>query len=266
MALEQITDHADRAVARLAKQHRGKTRTEALVRALAGTTQAVENALLQLLAERTLSAAAGAQLDQLGAIVGVERGVLDDAAFRVRINTQIRINRSSGTGNDILEVFRLVLPAANGLELIEEFPAAFRLVISNALPIYEEDAVALIRATRAAGVRGLVQWSTASPFDAFTAADFFTVLAADALAGTTTLQVADPIPASMPQFGYLRLQGEVISFVYVAHDETTYTLQSPLGVDRFAGELVTLDAGEDGQGWGDNSFPGSGGPFDGIAE
>jgi hypothetical protein len=266
MVLEQITDHADRALARLAMQHRGKTRTEALVRALAGSTQAVENVLAELLAERALSAAVGAQLDVLGVIVGVDRDGLEDNPFRVRINTRIRINRSSGTGNDILEVFRLVLPAGNGLELIEEFPAALRLVISNALPIYEEEAVALLRTTRAAGVRGLLQWSLAGTADAFTFPTFFTLLAADALTGATTLVVADPIPTSLPQTGTLCLQGESVGFAYTAHDETTFTLQTPLAADRFTGESVTLDAGEEGLGWADEAVAESGGVLDAVAE
>lgn len=171
MALDPIPDHADRAVSRLAMQYRGKARVEALVRALATRTQGLESALGQLLSERGLDTAAGAQLDVLGSVVGVARGAFDDATYRIWLRARIRLNLSSGGGDDLLELFRLVVEASNTLTLLELPPAGFELHVGGALPFSGELGARFLREARAAGVTGQIVWSEAADADTFTLCD-----------------------------------------------------------------------------------------------
>lgn len=153
----RIEDHADAAVARLPMQNRTPL-MEALVRVVAGRFQGLEDALWSLLTQRFLFFSAGVQLDNLGRLVGSARGDLDDAAYRTRIRAQIRLNRGAGTGDDVLETFRILGPTA--LAIREFPPAAFELNVSGELPVPLAQAVAVLRAARAGGVGAQLVYQT----------------------------------------------------------------------------------------------------------
>lgn len=169
--LAKITDHEGQAVRRLPMQRR-VPRFEALIRLLARRIQGVEDAFWELLGGRMLDGATGAQLDILGAVVGVSRGGLSDEPYRVMLRVQIRINRSAGTGDDMLEVFRLALgDEANTLTLYEYPPAALELHVGGELPVSDERALDILRTVRAAGVGGILVWSEHPDADTFAFSD-----------------------------------------------------------------------------------------------
>jgi hypothetical protein len=156
MPLDHITDHAERAIARLPAQFR-LPRIESFVRALCSEVQVLEDVFWDLYTLRRIDVAVGAQLDTLGRIVGQLRGGLDDTSYRVRIRVRIILNKASGTPNDVLRIFALLVGAQVRV-LREEFPAAFTLRIVEALPIPVDDAAAILQAAKPVGVRALLEW------------------------------------------------------------------------------------------------------------
>lgn len=166
--LEHVTDHEDRALARLIQQLKGKPRLEGLLRAFVSEVQAVEDALWQVFDQRLLDNAVGAQLDLLGRVVGRERAGMDDDSYRTHLRVQIRLNLGSGTARDVLETFALLVNAdLSRLELEEQYPAAFVLRVLGALPVTVDDAADILGRAKAAGVRALLEWREGSEAVAF---------------------------------------------------------------------------------------------------
>lgn len=109
MALEHVTNHVERAVARLPQQFRGKVNVEAFVAAVCQPGQDLEDALWDLYSERDVNTAVGDQLDDVGGIVGEERQGRDDDTYRRFVRAKISVNKSKGTALDVLTVASLVL-------------------------------------------------------------------------------------------------------------------------------------------------------------
>ena len=167
MALTHISDHADRAVGRLADQYRGSVTVTALVRLFAAGVQSLEDSLwadLQL----DLATATGAQLDLFGKLVGQARAGMDDATYRLWIQARSRLNRSSGTGPDILSIFGLVVPAGASTTLMQWFPKSFVLRIGT-LPLANAAMLAeLLAQATEAGTYSTLEFLTTTPAATFT--------------------------------------------------------------------------------------------------
>lgn len=168
------TAHVANALARLKQQFKGQANVAALLTALVTQGQAVEDALWQLLTERGIDAAVGAQLDALGAIVGQPRaGRLDDA-YRRFITARISTNKSNGIAEDVLTVSQLVLDLTAGTDatfnLYRSGVASLILQVIDS-PISDDDAILLVtyflRDVAAAGVRMLFEYSTVITADQF---------------------------------------------------------------------------------------------------
>lgn len=97
------------AIARLCEQFKDLPNIRSLVCALATPAQAVDDALEQLLTERGVNVAAGAQLDVLGKIVGQDRDGLSDDIYRRYIRARIATNKSQGEPSDLILIARLIL-------------------------------------------------------------------------------------------------------------------------------------------------------------
>jgi hypothetical protein len=161
MPLTKITTHATDAIARLIEQYRDKAGMRALVNAFASRAQALENSVWDLFTLRDIDSATLDALDQLGAIVGQARQSAVDADYRPYVRTRIRINRSSGGAEDLIEVLRLVVPVGTTVHLTDLYPASFRIDLGGDV-ITPAQAVAFakfIREARAAGVGGVLIWN-----------------------------------------------------------------------------------------------------------
>lgn len=101
-------DHEGEGLGELLSQLQAKPKITALVAALLGPVQALEDNLSLLRLERLLSTALGAQLDQYGLLVGEARGSLLDATYRLFIQARILANLSEGNADRMIEVFRLI--------------------------------------------------------------------------------------------------------------------------------------------------------------
>lgn len=147
------------------------TRVESLIGALATPAQSLEDTLLQLMIERGVDTAVGVQLDVLGRIVGQERGGLGDEDYRLLLRARIAANRSEGTVGDLLLVVRsaLGLPA-EPVVVHQQYPAAVVVrVLTQPLTDTEAALIAgLLRDAAAAGVRVILESSSAAPSPLFT--------------------------------------------------------------------------------------------------
>ncbi len=166
---EQITDHADRAVDRLALQYR-KPKIEALLRALLGPVQELEDTLWAMYTERFVSTAVGAQLDLIGRIVGQERLGYADESYRRLVRARVAANRSDGTVADLVTITQLVVDNEDADVVIEpQYPAA--VVVRVEGEAVTEDtaniAISLLRRGAAGGVRILFEYSESDDADTF---------------------------------------------------------------------------------------------------
>lgn len=162
MPLVQITDHVDRATARLLQQYRDATApgVQEVVQALAFEVQDIEDALFKILDETTLSAAVGLNLERLGALVGQARNGMADETYWLWIQTRIKANKCSGSIDQILEIFMLLNSGAT-LQFVEQFPAAFTLKVNGIAVASPLQQAAILRVARKAGVAAVLEYSTA---------------------------------------------------------------------------------------------------------
>lgn len=149
----QITTHVVDGLALLYLQLRGRPLFRAIVTAFLARVQELENALWDLLTETTLETAVGAALDQIGAILVFPRGTLtDDEDYRAVLRAVIRVHRSDGAGNDVLEVVALLL--GDDFDFTYTGGRASILITAHApLPLAETTVGALIRKAASAGIQ-----------------------------------------------------------------------------------------------------------------
>lgn len=171
-SLTQSTDHGDRGVSKLLDQFQDKAFLEAVLRAFLFQVQRLENAVWEVILLRTIEAGEGMTLDYIGRIVGRPRLGLGDPDYRIAIRAQIRINRSSGRPEDLIDVTRLSIPAGftftydeGGtatiwIEIVEEVTFNIQVLFSN-----------LIKA-KSGGVRLLLDYTTSPREDSFSFAPY----------------------------------------------------------------------------------------------
>lgn len=132
--LAKTTTHAADAQARLPEQYRGKPKLLALIAAVGARSQVLEDALYDLLTNGSLSSAVGATLDQLGDIVGQERGSRTDAKYKIRILAKIGQNISRGTAEDLIQIFKQLMQA-NLVYFNPDYPAGATLTAVGSDPV-----------------------------------------------------------------------------------------------------------------------------------
>lgn len=262
MSVETI-DHVARAISRLCEQFRDKPNILALLSALVTPAIDLEAAFLQLLTERTVDTAQGAQLDVLGKLVGQPRNGLGDEDFRRYIRARIAMNQSDGLTEDLLTVARLV---------INDDAAAYRLdnqgIAALVLRIDDIDlpndlaniVISFLRDTVAAGVRIILELSPGGDDD-----DLFTLAQAAFVAvpiGAGEEELLVYTTAGFPATGTLLIdQGTANEeeVVYAGVTESSF-LVPPLAHAHGFGASVTLIGGPD-VGLGDVDDSTAGGMF-----
>jgi len=162
MPLTQITDHAERALDRLAAQFRDKPRIAAILNALSAEVQEVENMLFDLLNKRSIDGGEGVQLDKLGTIVGQPRRGRTDAEYRPALRARIRINLAQGQPNEIIAAIKFATDATY-VRLYEFFPASFLLDFTGTV-LDTPDLLNIFRSVKPAGVLGWLVWTATNPF------------------------------------------------------------------------------------------------------
>lgn len=122
-----ITTHVQQALARLLTQYSRAPLFQGLLTALINPIQDIENALTDMNTLRYLPEAVGQQLDNIGQIVGISRLVgQSDASYLIAILTQIQINTSDGTPEQLISLF-FILTAATQILFFEFFPGDYMI-------------------------------------------------------------------------------------------------------------------------------------------
>lgn len=152
--------HKAEAIAKLTQAFRNKANIVALLGVYASAFQDIEAVFWGVINSRILdNTPTGDQLDQLGPLVGEPlRLGRSDAAYLTAIKLRIRVNRSQGKAEDVIQVAQLMFPAST----YTEFPPYKWLVEAYGLsdPLTFKR---LLASTKAVGSRGVVHYSTWSP-------------------------------------------------------------------------------------------------------
>jgi hypothetical protein len=156
--MERITDHAERAIARLPSRHRSKASILDLVRVTTAPIQEIEDVLFDILAAAGIDASEGEQLNVIGRLVGQERGGLDDPAYRIWLRARQLVNRSSGTVPELLAILRAVLPPQATITVTPFYPAGLQIQIGVVAVDNQAAIASLMRTATAGGVRVLLEY------------------------------------------------------------------------------------------------------------
>lgn len=140
---------------KLLYQWKDSPNLQALMRALLLQLKDVETTFYQLLNQRGIHTAFGAQLDVLGKLVGEGRGGRDDEAYRQAILGRISVNAASGTIDDVKHTAKLVSNSSFAT-LFEHYPLATYIFVPAYVSTAGEKA---IDASHTAGARTRVLWT-----------------------------------------------------------------------------------------------------------
>lgn len=173
MALVAI-DHIEKAITRLASQYKGKTNIDLLMSACFAEANRIEDTLQQVLEQQSIAGAVGDQLDVIGRIVKQEREGASDADYRIRIRARVLVNRSSGTVNELITIFELLITdstLAGATVRVEDLPPASIRVTVGGIVLTDEQVTRLsniLKLARAAGIGARFVHLIVPPADTFT--------------------------------------------------------------------------------------------------
>jgi hypothetical protein len=148
----RINDHVERGLARLIEQYKRSTKFKLLIATYLRRLQRIEDFYWELLTERGIDSAVGAQLDIIGKIVKRPRGGLADSDYRIALYAEILILRSDGRMNDLIDVALLSIPPDYSFSTVDEGTATIRFSI---LDHVEFDALVLFRVLKRAKLGGV---------------------------------------------------------------------------------------------------------------
>lgn len=129
--------------------------------------QPLESCLQQLLTQRSIDTAIGVNLDVIGAIVAQPRNGLDDDTYRRYCRANITAHRSKGRVEDLITVSDLIIFDDDAVITVQPQPVATVVVAILGVGISDDLALVLftfLQRTVAVGVRLILQYSTATPF------------------------------------------------------------------------------------------------------
>jgi hypothetical protein len=127
--------------------------------------QTVEDNAFALYTERWPDVAVGAQLDNLGEIVGQPREGRTDDVYRLWLQARILVNRSTGKADDTLTLLALIAGDSD-FDLIEYPPAAYAVYAFD-LGVDEQAVFDLVKLVKPAGVRMILVYSESPAEDLF---------------------------------------------------------------------------------------------------
>ncbi len=127
MTITHKSNHRETALAHLESMFDASTVVQKLLNVGTVETQELEDVVFSLISERTLESAQGANLDQIGKIVGEPRDGLDDKTYRKFVKIRIRANRSNGNAIEITAIVAEIVEPISGVLYIPLYPAGLGL-------------------------------------------------------------------------------------------------------------------------------------------
>jgi hypothetical protein len=182
--LARNAKHVTQALGRLLTQFQNKPRLKTLLTIYAEEIQELEDALWGLWALRNPSTLNTAEQDIIGRIVGQPRRGATNAVYSLFLLARIRVNKSSGSGADLVAITALLL-GTTPFTYEEFYPG--QVVISILLPpaVDAASVAELLHQAKAGGVRLDVLLALDT--------DLFTTAATVANITDTVLGLADSI-------------------------------------------------------------------------
>ena len=108
--ITKVEDHCADAIGRLLEQFRDKPVIAEILCSYVQPLNDVEAAFCQLLDERHIDVAIGAQLDVIGRLVGEPRQNKTDDAYRVFLRVRLLVLQSDGKREQLLAILRRIFP------------------------------------------------------------------------------------------------------------------------------------------------------------
>lgn len=263
-----IATHVTDALARLNEQYKDKTKLRDALSSYASETQPLEGAMIQLLVERTVDTAIGAQLDAIGSIVGESRDGAGDDDYRRRIRARISVNSSDGLIEDLITVTILIIddPALD-LDIDQLAVASVAVnVLAPAVPTSLHTILFnFLRDTVGAGVKLTVESSEDVADEMFTFASSAFLSSASPVFDTLLFLDAPGAPLDWPASGSITLDPglsveETVTYSAISVDRLSVTCSLTANAHAVGAE-VQLSGGP-GKGFGDETLPATvGGKF-----
>lgn len=126
-------DHKGKAIERLAQQYKNSPQLMGVINAIADMFQLTEDAIYEMYGRLDIDASEGQQLDGIGGIVGIERQGYADATYRLLIKGKIAENTSTGTPEDIIQIYN-ILTSGTTAYIGELFPAKIFITNNGSIP------------------------------------------------------------------------------------------------------------------------------------
>lgn len=146
----QITDHVTGGLALLTTENQKRV-IKAIGAACLARVQEAEDALWGLVVDTTILTATFAQLDQIGALLGLSRGALSDTQYRAILRGLALANRSWGTANEHIAILDIIL-GEGAYTLTESFPAGLLVEPDASITPLQTALAEVLRRARAGGV------------------------------------------------------------------------------------------------------------------
>lgn len=168
--MTSITDHYERAVARLAEQLRDIPEVIALIRAKCRQTQDLEDAIAGMLAALGVDNAPLPLLKLYAKIVGLIPGSRTLDSLRRNVKALVKLNMASGTVPEVLAIVRLLIPDTATIAAQEGRAQLAVSVAAYAMPDdVRGDISSLLHRAKLGGVRAFLEWATGTDALSFVA-------------------------------------------------------------------------------------------------
>lgn len=154
--LQQKTTHVAEALGLLGEAFKQQPNVVALLTTFTSSVQDLETVIWTVIDGYLLTNAVGSQLDTLGGLVNELRQGRDDSDYRLAIQIQIRVLRTSGRDEDIIEVAKLML---SDFTYTEAYSASWILDGYSVSATLVDWIANKLRETKAAGTAGTFSYT-----------------------------------------------------------------------------------------------------------
>ncbi len=158
--IDLISDWKSRLRSRFYEQFKGLPKITAWSDMIAAQAQDLENAAQTLLTIISIDDSIGAQLDNLGRIIGQARVGVVDPTYQLYLRARIVANKSTGTGESIYRVFRALFGDLGYIIRNGGNKSFALLVIGILTPLQLAVALSFLREAKEAGARAVLEYTT----------------------------------------------------------------------------------------------------------
>lgn len=156
---------------RLAEEFKHQPNLELLLAKLGKPANELGGVMNDLVTQRWFDRASGAQLDNIGSIIGQAReGISDTTYYARRLKARILLNKCQGTLEELIAIMQYLIPTGATLTYANAYPAGFVFMCTDAVFSLSEanEVLKFLSSGRSAGVRGIFIWLASDASRTFT--------------------------------------------------------------------------------------------------